>query len=387
MGWSVERRGPRLLLPYLDPPHSSGCTSPLDGDVAVGGAGGFPFELQRARRLPPPLSAASSPSSASARPTAAAGIPHRDDARASSTTRASGASRSRRSGRRRRGFNGRFGYGLALSFCDISDLAPASGPRSRAPAVRAARGDPVRLEGGGARALPADLGPRAGRAGGHVTRWPVWWGVAASTTCPSAAAARRPGVVIELDGRTRGVRDLPARASARGAELRDGASRSPRPSVSPRARGPRSGATSSRSTGSPASRLPAAARPSALPAGSRAAPADDSPSPRRLWLRLVDVGAALSARASAEGRSCSRSRPALPVEPGPLAGRGGPPERTTAEPDLRLGRSELGAVYLGGVTWAQLGARPAARKRRPAAVARADALFRTERQPWCPEIF
>ena len=47
----------------------------------------------------------------------------------------------------------------------------------------------------------------------------------------------------------------------------------------------------------------------------------------------------------------------------------------------------LGAVYLGGVTFAQLWQAGRAVERRPGGVHRADALFRTERAPWCPERF
>ena len=65
----------------------------------------------------------------------------------------------------------------------------------------------------------------------------------------------------------------------------------------------------------------------------------------------------------------------------------GAADRTTAEADLRLGVSELGSVYLSGFTFDQLRRAERLEEVRPGAAARADALFHTERQPWCPELF
>jgi hypothetical protein len=47
----------------------------------------------------------------------------------------------------------------------------------------------------------------------------------------------------------------------------------------------------------------------------------------------------------------------------------------------------LGSVYLGGFTWAQLARALRVTELRPGAIARADALFRHDVGPWCPEIF
>ena len=47
----------------------------------------------------------------------------------------------------------------------------------------------------------------------------------------------------------------------------------------------------------------------------------------------------------------------------------------------------LGSAYLGGFTWAQLARALRVGELRPGALARADALFRTDRAPWCPAIF
>jgi predicted acetyltransferase len=107
-----------------------------------------------------------------------------------------------------------------------------------------------------------------------------------------------------------------------------------------------------------------------------------------LWVRLVDVGAALLARDLGEGaivldvhdEFCPWNQARWRVERGTA-------DRTTAEADLRLGVSELGSVYLGGFTFDQLRRAERLEEVKPGAAARADALFRTERQPWCPELF
>ena len=107
-----------------------------------------------------------------------------------------------------------------------------------------------------------------------------------------------------------------------------------------------------------------------------------------LWLRLVDVGAALAARDFGEGaivldvhdELCPWNEARWRVEHGVV-------ERTTAGADLRLGVSELGSVYLGGFSFDQLWRAGQLEEVTPSASARADALFRTERQPWCPELF
>jgi hypothetical protein len=49
--------------------------------------------------------------------------------------------------------------------------------------------------------------------------------------------------------------------------------------------------------------------------------------------------------------------------------------------------SALGSVYLGGFTFSQLARGGRVEELRRGAIARADAMFATERAPWCPEIF
>ena len=50
-------------------------------------------------------------------------------------------------------------------------------------------------------------------------------------------------------------------------------------------------------------------------------------------------------------------------------------------------RDRLAAAYLGAFSFAQLADAARVSERRPAASARADALFRTDRAPWCPRVF
>lgn len=108
-----------------------------------------------------------------------------------------------------------------------------------------------------------------------------------------------------------------------------------------------------------------------------------------LWCRLVDVGAALSGRSYAAGDEVvfDVTDGFLPENAGRWRLAGGEASRTDAEPDLALNVTELGSVYLGGFTFAELGRAGLVRELKPGAVERADAVFATGVRPWCPEIF
>jgi predicted acetyltransferase len=108
-----------------------------------------------------------------------------------------------------------------------------------------------------------------------------------------------------------------------------------------------------------------------------------------LWVRLVDVGAALSARTYAgSGTVVVEITDAFcPWNVGRWRVGDGGAKRTGDEPDLRCDVTALGSVYLGGFTWAQLGQALRVEEIRPGALSGADALFHTDRAPWCPEIF
>jgi predicted acetyltransferase len=107
-----------------------------------------------------------------------------------------------------------------------------------------------------------------------------------------------------------------------------------------------------------------------------------------LWVRLVDVGAALAARGLGDGAIVLDIRDDFcPWNQARWRLSEGSVDRTTAEADLRLDVSELGSVYLGGFTFDQLRRAERLEELKEGAAARADELFRTERQPWCPELF
>lgn len=119
--------------------------------------------------------------------------------------------------------------------------------------------------------------------------------------------------------------------------------------------------------------------------------------PRRLrfeindgvWLRLIDVAGALSARTYAgDGEIVLDLNDELfPENTGRWRVSGAGAERTTSEADLRLGVAELATVYLGGFGFGDLLRASRAEELTSAAAERADALFHTTVLPWCPEIF
>jgi len=108
-----------------------------------------------------------------------------------------------------------------------------------------------------------------------------------------------------------------------------------------------------------------------------------------IWLRLIDVAAALSARTYAGDSQVvvELTDAFLPENAGRwrLGPRGA--ERTTAAAELALDVTGLASVYLGGFSFADLVRASRAAELAPGAVERADTLFRTAAQPWCMEIF
>ena len=108
-----------------------------------------------------------------------------------------------------------------------------------------------------------------------------------------------------------------------------------------------------------------------------------------LWVRIVDVGAALSARRyPGDGAIVlDVSDDFCPWNGGRWRLEGGVAERTDAAADLRLPAQSLGSTYLGGISFAELARAGRLEELREGGVARADALFRWDRHPWCPEIF
>ena len=108
-----------------------------------------------------------------------------------------------------------------------------------------------------------------------------------------------------------------------------------------------------------------------------------------LFIRLVDVGAALSARsyASAEPLVLEVADAFMPENAGRWRIADGSAERTEDDADLELDVNEAASLYLGGFTASELVRAGTVRELRDGAAARADALFATPRKPWCPEIF
>jgi predicted acetyltransferase len=106
-----------------------------------------------------------------------------------------------------------------------------------------------------------------------------------------------------------------------------------------------------------------------------------------LWVRLVDVEAALAARSYGEGQSVviEATDAFCPWNEGRYRIPGG--ERTDDAPDLRVDVTSLGSVYLGGFTFAELVRALRVEELTSGAIARADTLFYADRAPWCPEIF
>jgi predicted acetyltransferase len=78
-----------------------------------------------------------------------------------------------------------------------------------------------------------------------------------------------------------------------------------------------------------------------------------------LWLRIVDIEGALAGRSYA----------------------------SDDEAELELDVADLASAYLGAFSFSRLAAAERVRELKDGALERADALFRTERPPYCPEDF
>jgi predicted acetyltransferase len=108
-----------------------------------------------------------------------------------------------------------------------------------------------------------------------------------------------------------------------------------------------------------------------------------------LWIRLVDVGAALSGRTYAgDGSVVLEVRDAFcPWNDGRWKLEGGEAARTDEPAELALDVDALGAAFLGAVSFVQLRDALRVDELADGAAARADALFAWRPLPWCPEIF
>jgi predicted acetyltransferase len=109
-----------------------------------------------------------------------------------------------------------------------------------------------------------------------------------------------------------------------------------------------------------------------------------------LWLRPIDVGAALDGRSyAADGRVTLEivSDPLIEENVGTWTIADGRARRSNRRPDVRLDVQALGSVFLGGFSFAELARGERVEETARGGIARADELFRTEAAPWCPEIF
>jgi predicted acetyltransferase len=108
-----------------------------------------------------------------------------------------------------------------------------------------------------------------------------------------------------------------------------------------------------------------------------------------IWIRLIAVGAALSARsyASDDAVVIDVTDEFCPWNAGRWRIARDGVASTTADADLACEVQSLGCVYLGGFNFAELARALRVIELRDGAIARADALFRTGRKPWCPELF
>jgi predicted acetyltransferase len=105
-----------------------------------------------------------------------------------------------------------------------------------------------------------------------------------------------------------------------------------------------------------------------------------------LWVRLVDVGAALAARRlDAPADVVVEVRDAFcPWNQARFALDG---SRTGARADLALDVDALASAYLGGTSVAALAAAGRIEERTPGAAAAATRALAAPRAPWCPEAF
>jgi predicted acetyltransferase len=119
--------------------------------------------------------------------------------------------------------------------------------------------------------------------------------------------------------------------------------------------------------------------------------------PRRLryrmgdgvWVRLVDVAAALSGRTYASDGEIvfEVADEFCPWNQGRWKLEDGVAVRTDEDADIQLPVRSLGSAFLGGISFAELERAGRLAEARDGAVARADAMFAWDRHPWCPEIF
>jgi predicted acetyltransferase len=105
-----------------------------------------------------------------------------------------------------------------------------------------------------------------------------------------------------------------------------------------------------------------------------------------LWLRFVDLEAALRARSwGTDDSLVLEVRDVFcPWNDGRYSTDG---TKSDADADLVLTTADLASAYLGGIDMSALAAAGRVAEQTPGAVARAAAMFRTPLPPFCPEVF
>lgn len=109
-----------------------------------------------------------------------------------------------------------------------------------------------------------------------------------------------------------------------------------------------------------------------------------------LWLRVVDVPAALAGRAYATPGPLTVeivSDPRFPGNVGSWTLADGEVRASRRRPDLRLDVDALGSAFLGGISFAQLARAGRVDEASRGGIARADAAFCSPAAPWIAEIF
>lgn len=108
-----------------------------------------------------------------------------------------------------------------------------------------------------------------------------------------------------------------------------------------------------------------------------------------IWVRLLDVPGAMAGRTFAGPGSVvvELTDAFVPENAGRWRIGDGGAERTDAPAELALDVAVLGSAFLGGFSFADLVHGLRATELVSGAAARADGLFRTAVEPWCPEIF
>jgi predicted acetyltransferase len=109
-----------------------------------------------------------------------------------------------------------------------------------------------------------------------------------------------------------------------------------------------------------------------------------------LWVRVVDVPAALAGRAYASSGRVTvevTSDPHFPDNVGRWTIEGGEVRRSRLRPDVRVAVDGLGSAFLGGISFARLANAGRAEESARGGIGRVDAAFRASAAPWCAEIF